>query len=449
MNTNDPRPDIRRERFLTDRNRIYAEDRKYLADYLSREGILFEGRPMPFEILPYMIPALADAEAREKFTRFHALLEKTIDLYSRHVDIRDYFNFNKTVEDLISSPCPYSPRIHLCRFDYTFGPDGGPVIYETNSACPGGLLLMRKIFAGYRKTGLYQDLSKLQGVKVSGYDYFTEPVFSRSLGRLYSAAKNVPANKPVVAILTSRSKTLTNEVGLMVEELSAAGYEALNVFVEELEYTGGKLLGRGRQIDLCYQKFDDHIGCEYPFTPESVPARDYARALREGAAMGVNSFASTYLIESKMTLALFWEKDFEHHFTREELNFARALTTRTEVLCRQDDNAVRRFKAEKDFLVLKRSLDTRGRSVLIGLHTPQAVWDKAVEDSRGETSFPYVLQRYCGHEKYTDAGGTLQYISHAYFVLGGEAIGMFTRHSSSPVTNVGRCGMLGIPFKFN
>lgn len=232
----------------------------------------------------------------------------------------------------------------------------------------------------------------------------------------------------------------------MIDELTGVGFEAVSLFVEDLEYTRGKLLGHGKVIDLCYQKFDDDISWEYPFTPDADSARKYVKALRERNVIGVNSFASTYLIESKIVLALFWDKCFEKYFTQEEIALSRSITARTELLCRQGNEGIKRFKAEKDSLVLKKSLDTRGRSVMLGRDTPQAIWDKTLEDNRFNPKQSYVVQTYQGHEQYSDINKQARYISHAYFIVAGEPVGMFTRLSSSPVTNVGKCGRTGIAF---
>lgn len=424
---------------------VYAEDRRFLANQFLEQGVTYEGRPEPFEILPYLVTFAQNEETKALFKRFHALLEKTVDLYRESEEIRRYFNFGKAVESMILLSCRYSPRIHICRFDYTVRGNGSPVIYETNSACPGGLLKMNRIFGAYKLTRLYRDLCASPGRDIAAFEYYKAPVFTAELVRLYSRVSG-RKSPPVVGILNSRHKTLTNEIGLMLDELQSCGLRAVNAYVEELSYENGRLVGGGMPLDLCYQKFDDDLSCEYPFTPDTGSAMKYISALRDGSVIGINSLASTYLVENKAILGLYWAPQFEGYFSREELDLARRITARTELLPLQDDARMGEYREEKDSLVLKRSLDTRGRSILIGKDTPQEVWDKILAQERTNVSAPYVVQEFHPHEHYADAELRRRYVSHAYFLVAGSPVGMFTRISESSVTNVGKCGKTGISF---
>jgi len=423
----------------------YDEDRRYLGNYLYEHGIRFEGRALPVEIHPYLIESGEEAVIREKFTRFHSLMEKVVDLYVENQDVRDYLAFSKSIEDLILLRYPYFPRIHVCRFDFTFDKDRNPIIYENNSECPSGLLLMKKIFAGYRNTKLFRDLCSIKDIEVSPFKYFLEPVFSESLLNIYNAVRREASSRPVVAILNSRHNTLTNELALMAEELSVIGCETVSMYVEDLVYDGSRLIGKNRMIDLCYQKFDSNPAWEYPFTLNRRDADNYLRALTERRVIGVNSFASSYLIESKAVLALLWEKEFEHYFSSEELGLGRAMTATTKIAMRLTDSEAKAYKHEKDLFILKKSFDTRGRSVLLGKNVQQEVWSKALDSARTDKNSMYVVQKYQEHEVCPDITGIDKYISHAYFVVGGKPVGMLTRVSADPITNVGRNGSLGIP----
>lgn len=424
---------------------IYDADRELLGKYLFENGLQFEGRPLPVEINPYLVSAEKEATIRDRFSRYHALLERIIDLYVRYREIREHFAFSKSVEELILLEYPYSPRIHLCRFDFTFDRNQNPVIYENNSECPGGLLLMRKIFSGYRRTRLMQDISGTNGLKVLPCSYYEKPVFSASLLDIYNSINPKATAKPVIGLLNSRHNTLTTELDLMAEELSALGCETVPTFVEDLEYSAGRLLGNARPLDMCYQKFDSNPNWEYPFTPDSRCAENYLRALRDGNIIGVNSFASSYLIESKAVLSLLWERKFERFFSEEELALGREVTARTKMAKHLTADEAAQARQEQNHFILKKSFDTRGRSVVIGRNISAAAWEKALYSAIADDVSGYVLQRYLEHESCQDSSGQSNYISHAYFIVRGEPAGMLTRFSADPVTNVGRNGSLGIP----
>lgn len=100
-------------------------------------------------------------------------------------------------------------------------------------------------------------------------------------------------------------------------------------------------------------------------------------------------------------------------------------------------------KYDKNDWVLKKSLDTRGRNVIIGSEVDQAEWLQSLHMS-GAQMEGFVLQKKVKSEIVKDKSSTL-YVSHAAFLVRGRYVGMFPRFSTEPLTNVGRNGFLGIP----
>jgi len=143
----------------------YYEDRRVLENYLVRRKILFEEKPLPVEVCPYLISEDIDVRLQITFEKFHNIIEKIIDLYLSQKDVRNFFKFSAAHDELISLQYAYHPRIHFCRFDFTFNKNNEPIIYETNAACPGGLLLMKLIYQGFQETQVFKKLRQLGNLK--------------------------------------------------------------------------------------------------------------------------------------------------------------------------------------------------------------------------------------------------------------------------------------------
>lgn len=423
-------------------------DEKLIRDYFANNGIMFEGKALPFEVRPYLMSQEKDSRVQKGFKTFYQLLEKIIDLYNSHEEIRDFFGYEKVVDQLIRQDQGYKAHIHLARFDYTFDVEGQPKIYETNSECPGGLLLMRKIFQGYQKTEIFRHLKFHLPEQMNTYPHYEGPVFGNSL--LEVARENIrnrSSNQIFdFAIFNSQSNTMTNEVSLMVEELQNLGHRCSTDYVERTMLLNGRLTSQGRPIDLCYQKFDYNNGQEIPFTYDPDLVQDYLEAIKEKKVLALNSFASSYLIENKLVLAMFWEPKLSCYFSEEELSFARKICVPTHKVSTMTTVELDKIRLNKENFVIKKGLDTRGRSVILGKNVCPQVWQNALEEAFKSPTEAFVVQDFVPHEIILNFCGQ-NFISHAYFLLCGKPIGPLTRYSSSEITNVGQRGALGICFR--
>lgn len=428
---------------MTISNGYLENDREKISEFLYQNEIQFEGRALPFTITPYVISASKHIQIQQDFSGLYQVLDRVIELYKESTQVRSYFAYKKSLENLIILDQGYKNPIHLARFDYTFDAKGDAKIYELNSECPGGMLLMRKIFSGYQETQTFKKLSLQYGDRLGLFSHYTQPRFSKALLDVHQE-KN-PFTKPSIAILNSKFNTLTNEISLMLEELEELGVMASKGFVEDSTIEGGSLKVSGKEVNLCYQKFDYNEAQDIPFTCDATAVQSYLTAIKNGKAIATNSFASSYLIENKATLGLFWDPEMRKLFTPQEINIVESTCIPTYKLSRLHEAHVKDILNHKEQYVLKKGLDTRGRSVQIGKNTDTATWKKSILEAWKNTEENYVIQDFVAHETMVTENGP-QYVSHAYFLLRGEPIGPLLRFSSSEITNVGLKGSLGICF---
>jgi glutathionylspermidine synthase len=132
----------------------------------------------------------------------------------------------------------------------------------------------------------------------------------------------------------------------------------------------------------------------------------------------------------------------------EDLRLIEEIIPPTLALYRLTRQEVEAIISNKDRWVLKKSLDTRGRSVVIGKTQNEAEWREAVTRAYQDDYDNYVIQQFEPPEQCVSEGRPL-YTSHAYFLLQGKPCGAFTRTSRTLVTNVGSGGSVQVPLIAN
>lgn len=417
---------------------LAQESQKQLELFLQNRGVTFEGKPLPVQIRPYVYDQALSETCRNYFERFFNILEKTEQLYKNNVEVQSYFGLQPCHHELVTLNRNIEPFNQLCRFDFMFDSDNNPQIYETNTACPGGLLLTPIIASLVKETPLFELLLK-DKISYSLFphqkkDYFVE-VASESF-------RQMTGKLPNIAILNSRHNTLTNEISLMAESLTRAGIENEVCFVEDLEYSDNEVVSPKKKlrIDICFQKFDNALSSEgiahFGATRDSV--KQYIEAIRDAKVIVINPFVSHYLIEQKSTLAFLHDPEMQKLFEPKERDLIKKIIPYTVLKSR----ATTQNFTEKENWVLKKSLDTRGRNVIMGSEVDESEWLAHLKkDSINEN---YILQQRVPSEIFKEKNSQF-YISHAAFLVQGKYVGMFPRFSNEPLTNVGRNGFLGIP----
>lgn len=405
---------------------------------LKQRGITFEGKSLPVQVKPYIYSETLSEHCRELFEGFFLILKKTEQLYRANEKVRAYFNLEPSLHELVSIENPTIHFNQLCRFDFMFDRNGIPQIYETNTACPGGLLLTPIVAELAAKTPLFKYLFSEK--KYSWFSHQTNDYFAEVVSQTFYESRGV---LPKVGLLNSRYNTLTNEMTLMAESLNRFGIPNEVCFVEDLHYSDEGVYSPNQKLllDICFQKFDNALSEEKVahFGATRASVSRYIDAIRGNRIAAINPFSSHYLSEQKSILSFLHDDEMQDLFEPAEQNLIKQIVPYTELATKFNEKK----KYDKNDWVLKKSLDTRGRNVIIGSEVDQAEWLQSLHMS-GAQMEGFVLQKKVKSEIVKDKSSTL-YVSHAAFLVRGRYVGMFPRFSTEPLTNVGRNGFLGIP----
>lgn len=416
---------------------------------LAARGVRVEERDMPFYGLPYVLTSERFAAISERFARLFTLLERVIDLYVDDPGARAFFGLAPRHDDLVRIPVRYRPRIQYCRFDFTLDARGVPRIYELNTHCPAMMVFGYHLGRTFERGACHRALLAA-GLRPHGLGLDRAGAFARAVLAAAEEAGALGRGRHV-AVLNSRYLTMNTELDALTQQFRDEGCDARRCHVEDLSFDGGRLLHEGWPIDVVFNKYDDSRGADaYPcaFSRTTAEVQAYLDAYAAGAVFAVNTFPAMYLTEQKSTLAFLCSDWLRARLTADEAALIDEIVPRTRLVAHLDPAALAEARAERERFVLKRALDTRGRSVLIGATLSAAEWEAALEDACAQPQDDgYVLQNAAPPESQVPAppellGTDRVYTSLACFLLRGAPSGLLVRSSVEPTTNVGRRGFL-------
>lgn len=425
-------------------------DHDDFARQLAEVGIRHEHKPIPFDPRPFLIERRAHDRITGCFARLFPLIERATELYLSEPAVAEYFSLAPRHDRLIRLPLRDSPQVQVCRFDFTLDPAGQPQIYELNTNCPASATFSVH-YARLAEQSRVQAVLDGLGFKREGVELEQPQSFAAAM--LASAARNGREVR-TVAVLNSRYATMITELDHIAEQFRHCGVQAIRCFVEDLDFDGDHLRYQGQQIDLTYNKFDDTFGpdgYECAFSRTSAEVAPYLEAYRAGAMFSVNGFASMYLPEQKSMLAFLRSELFGTHCTEAERQLIEEIVPETHIVRHLDDATLRRVTTGRQNFVLKRSLDTRGRTMLAGHSVTEEQWRAALDAARSdEPGCDWVLQRRVPPVRslMRPIGGgepVEVFSSLACFLFTGRPVGLVVRTSTEQTTNVGRMGFMQPP----
>jgi len=406
-----------------------------LDEQIMMRGVKFETRDIPISPYPYIVSSEVSAKLDASCSVLHRVVEKVVSQYKTDTKIQGYMNLHKKFHDLVLKSPVTKPCVMFCRFDFCLV-DSQMKLYEVNSACPAGLQISRDVYSAYVSSDIINDLNINYNLGLKAFPVNIQDSFTM-LVKAALKETDIKFDKSLtVGLLNSKHNTMINELKSFKQELNREDINCEIGFVEDVEYRDGSMFLNQKRVDACFQKFDNNVHSDdyqTAFSKNKEEVADYIQAVEDNAVIQINPFSSMFVGESKTLLALIKEPSFNYLFDEEELKVIEEVVPDTR---KCSDENVKMAVAMKDDWILKRSLDTRGRNVIIGRECSQHDWQLRLEQAAVENA-DYVLQHCHIAEK-----STSYYTTQALFMIAGKPIGMISRTSANKVTNVGKNGFV-------
>jgi uncharacterized circularly permuted ATP-grasp superfamily protein len=410
---------------------------------LEKNRLIFGGRRLSPYLRPHFVTETDWRRVVGICETIWSALQKVKDAAVESEEILDELGITEIERELVAIDPKYRQVSPTARLD-SFLTENSYAYVELNGESPAGIayadsaseiflnLPVMKKFAESYEVEIFEGRSKMLRVLLAAYEEF--------LG-------HKPEKNPVIAIVDLKDLPTQKEFELFKDYFEANGCTSLICSPQELEFSGGRLIYKGVEIDVVYKRL---LVNEYLPIIDEFPA--LVDAYRAGAICMVNNFRSK-LVHKKAIFAVLTNERYANLFNEAELAAIQAHVPWT-----------RKFREEKTFnqgeeidliewtransgkLVLKPNDDYGGHGIYIGWNSDENQWNEAIRVALADGD--YLVQERVQTSKeifpYVDESGQVkmeeQLVDLDPLLFDGKVGSAFTRLSSSELANVSSGG---------
>lgn len=414
---------------------LLARTKDDLWKQLNDVQFIFGGRMLSPYLRPHFI-------ARKDFDHVKSVCEeiwgavlKVGDLAIADEKLQDYLGLTAEERQLIATDPKFKGVSRLSRFD-SFLTDEALSFVELNAETPAGVAysdVAADIFLTLDVMKQFQEkftLSRMHGLK-------------HLLNVLVSAYKEFSGNgkRPQIAIVDYKGLPTQREFELVQEYFEREGFKTIIADPRELEFSKGRLMKDGFEIDLVYKRL-----LVNEFLEKKDECKNLLKAYESQSVCLVNSFRGK-LVHKKLLFGILTDERFKHFFTgrEHELILKHVPWTRRveERKTEHNGKSIDLLKFTRDYrdnLVLKPNDEYGGKGIFIGWESSDCEWDEAIKialegdylvQERVKTSrqtFPFI--REDGEVEFIE-----QLIDLDPLLYDGKVGSAFTRLSGSALAN--------------
>jgi hypothetical protein len=412
-----------------------------LRDAFARQGVTFDGEPMPSFLRPHFV-------ARDDWDALRSQGARVMEIaarVARHVfdgDVGRLCDFLGTpaAEARWVALDPGPPDVVLSRLDAFVTPHG-PRFIEINSDAPAGFGYSDRMARLFEDLPVFREFARRAPVSYLPSD---EGLVRAVVGQWRPSGGE---GRPRIAIVDWADVKTRPDQEILREAFAARGFDCLLADPREVDVTKGRLRAGGAPVDLVYRRavLSELVGHE-----SEVGA--FLDAYHRQLCPFVNSFRCR-LSEDKAFFAVLTDETFAHLMDDGEralvggaLPWTRRVAERRTLKEGREVDLVPFIIQERKKLVLKPAHAYGGRSVFLGSETEPAEWERVVHSA---LEAPWVVQeRVTIPEEpfpvFDQESGDLAFVPLKVnanpFYVAGERVGAVTRASRSSVINVSAGG---------
>ena len=409
----------------------------------SEQGNTRTDNPVGISLTPKLISERVYLKLKSQCEDILDALEIFVKEYVEHDFGREIFPELEEVVSLIK----LKPSIHrwvwLARFDIVESTEGDYKIVETNANCPGGLTRLSLIEKAFLSTPYHLQLpiSKSVRVPMSEGDYFVSKLID-----LACSSTRKSLDELGIGVINSRNGNLLTDLDSIVLSLRQHGIKAKQMAVQDVAPVLHQIGWNETPMHFAYHKigtYADEKGMirHRMFYQDHKEIYSYWEAILSGNIPFANTFGSMLLADSKKILYALTMPALQTIFSSRQKEAISALIPRTfPLLSVAHDHPDRNYvQKNKDHYVVKKTNDSRGRSVLIGSQMDTVEWNTQISAASENV---WVAQELVRQKPEMTLSGDKtpqlvpMYHNFGAFLIDGHMSGMFCRASPDPLVSV-------------
>ncbi|MDQ3799000.1 MAG: hypothetical protein M3384_06085 [Acidobacteriota bacterium] len=422
---------------------LRQQSRQALDEGLERNRLIFGGRRLSPYLRPHFVTEADWARVVGICETVWSALQKVKDAAVESEEILDELGITEIERELVAIDPKYRQVSPTARLD-SFLTDSAYSYVELNGESPAGIAYADSASEIFMNLPVMRQFTEKYDVRA----FDGRPQMLQVLLTAYEEfLGHQPERNPVIAIVDLEDLPTQKEFELFKDYFEGQGYTSLICAPQQLEFSGGRLIYKGVEIDIVYKRL---LVNEYLPIMNDYPA--LLDAYRAGAICMVNSFRSK-LVHKKAIFAVLTNERYAGLFDEAELQaihahvpWTRKFREEKTVYQGAEIDLVEWTRANSGKLVLKPNDDYGGHGIYIGWNSDAGEWDEAIQAALADGD--YLVQERVQTSKeifpYVDDSGQIhmyeQLVDLDPLLFDGKVGSAFTRLSSSELANVSSGG---------
>jgi len=369
--------------FAIENRPVVERDYKKTYKDMGASGAVYKGKQLPYLYYPTIYSDFDLKQFEDLTKQIFKIVNKSIDIYINHPEVRHIWGFDKRLEELILVPHRFKSNVPMGRFDFFYYPDGSYKFCELNT---DGTSAMNE------ETPLSDVLLETVAMKHFKEKYTIErfELYQSWVDEIKSIYKEFVENggeavtTPYVIIMDYMSKGSPLEFEEFKKCFDASGFECDIVSPETLTYNDGHMYYNSKKVDIIYRRL---------VTRDMMDHYDELQPLISGILANktcVVGSIKSQIVHTKKYFEALYHEDVRKHFTKVELDYIDTYIPYTKPLI--EDENFDEYVMNKDKYIIKPIDFYASKGVYAGKEFETEVWKEMLIDSIPKG---YIIQEFC------------------------------------------------------
>lgn len=360
--------------YKSDYNRIYEE--------VSKSGAVYMNAPVPFHYIPRIYEKSDLKTFEEAMSKMFSVVNRTIEVYLNHSEIRQLYDFDPRLEELILIDHGYETKVPMGRFDIFYYDDGRYMFCELNtdgSSAMNEEAELSRILMGSKIAKHIEKTHKIEAFEL--FDSWVEEVRN-----IYSEFNHVSVKqkKPHLAIVDFVDKGASLEFQVFKKHFENNGFSCSIVDPSDIKCVDGWMTSNGENIDIVYRRLvTKDLMDRYDEIPEFIQGIKAQKTCLIGAL-------KSQVVHTKLFFALLHHPALRQHFSASQLKFIDDCVPKTVVLT--PEMALEPFISNRKEYILKPIDYYASKGVIAGESVSDVEWEGHLKEKSHQG---YLIQEYC------------------------------------------------------
>ena len=403
--------------------KIVKKDYEDTYKAVGNSNAVYKGKQLPYLYFP-TIYSNDDMKVFKKLTTdIFKIVNKSIEVYLNHPEVRSIFDFDKRLEELILIPHRYKTNVPMGRFDFFYYPDGSYKFCELNTDGTSAMNEETPLTDILLDTHVMRRIREEYEInRFELYQSWVEEV--DSIYKEFGDNGGTSVEKPLVAIIDFMSKGSPIEFEEFRKVFIKSGYDCLIVSPELITFKSGHMYFENKKIDIIYRRL---------VTRDMMDRYDELFGLIEGIKANntcIIGSIKSQIVHTKKYFEALHHPDFRKYFTVDELKYIDLHIPYTKKL--DKDKNFEKYVSDKDNYIIKPIDLYASKGVYAGKEFEKNKWaemlEKAIDDG-------YIIQEFCkksvNKNLHFDENGNFEVVEvnniTGLFLYNEKLAGLFTR----------------------